>query len=480
MRATEFLFESSAKELTISSLTHYRDRPAVFANLIRNKHEFNTVGGSKVVIDPKTADAVEKELSKLVKDKFDGKPIPRGNIQLSIIKMDGKPAKGTMASGQLLKDTAVSGKSGGRAEKEKVGKSIQPSSFFGMKNIDRPMAQAGKEISIDIKTFVEAGAFKAGDLYKKIISNPKLKELHPNMAKAIVGAATDIHSGKTARVPPMLSSTELAAFRDYAGEYLGVMSLIKGGDVIQWAGGESKSKAFYEHLDKMGSTDLSSMTLYFHNDPNQKLSDSILVADSGKEMHVSSKGGSQGHGAAPSLDGLTIPNEVREFKGAGGRNPFKSAITFIETAQETEGFLQPFALANLLSNKVMYDVPFEKFNLAALDTAKKTKKITPEVQKYIDAFPTKDWKGTPLGKLRYAVMKRVMAAVNAGEALVNFKAAVLQILGYNFIQLNTKQIGGEYVTTANWPATISGKVTLEDKGGAARTGAKLCFKIQAQ
>jgi hypothetical protein len=221
------------------------------------------------------------------------------------------------------------------------------------------------------------------------------------------------------------------------------------------------------------------MTLYFHNDSNEKLSDSLLVADSGKEMRVSSKGGISGAGAAPSLDGLTIPNEVREYKGNGGRNPFKSAIIFIETAQKTEGFLQPFALANLLSNKILYDTPFEKFDLKALALAKKTKKMSPEVQQYVNAFPAKDWKGTPLGKLRYAVVKRVMGVVNAGEALINFKAAVLQILGYNFIQLNTKQIAGEYVTTANWPATITGSVTLEDKGGAARTGSKLCFKIQA-
>lgn len=479
MRAQEFLTESSARQLTIGSLTHYRDRPQVFANLIRNQHEFNTVSGSKVVIDPKTADAVEKELSDLTKDKFLGKPIRAGNIQLSIIKIDGKATKQPMPSGQLLKDTAVSGKSGGRAEKEKAGKSIQPSAFFGMKPVNRPMAQAGAEDIPDISTFVEAGAFKAGELYTKIIKNPKLKELHPNMAKAIVESAKQINSGKTARVPAMLSTNELNAFRDYAGEYLGVLSLIKGGDVIQWAGGEGKSKAFYEHLDKMGSKDLSSMTLYFHSDSNEKLSDSVLVADSGKEMRISSKGGPQGEGAAPSLDGLTIPNEVRDFKGKGGRNPFKSAITFIETAQNTEGFLQPFALANLLSNKVLYDVPFEKFNLEELLMVKKSKKMTPEVQQYIDAFPAKDWKGTPLGKLRYAVVKRVMGAVNAGEALVNFKAAVLQILGYNFIQLNTKQIGGEYVTTANWPATITGKVTLADKGGAARTGTKLSFKITA-
>lgn len=476
------LVESSAQNLSIGSLTHYRDRPKVFADLIRNKHEFNTVSGSKVVIDPKTANAVEKELTDLVTAKFSGNPIRSGSLQLKIISIDGTPTNQTnqiISSGQLLKDRDVSGKSGGRADKELAGKAIQPSAFFGMKQVDRPMAQAGVADVPDISTFVEAGAFKAGDLYTKIIKNQKLKDMHPNMANAIVNAAKEIQSGKPARVPPMLTSAELNAFRDYAGEYLGVLSLIKGGGVIQWAGGEGKSKAFYEHLDKMGSSELSSMVLYFHNDPNENLSDSLLVSESGKEMRVSSKGGSTGKGAAPSLDGLTIPNEVKEFKGSGGRNPFTSAIKFIETAQQSEGFIQPFALANLLSNKVLFDTPFNKFDLNLLSTAHKTKKITPEVQQYIDAFPTKDWKGTPLGKLRYAVIKRVMAAVNAGEALVNFKSAVLQILGYNFIQLNTKQIGGEYVTTANWPATISGKITLEDKGGAARTGAKLCFKIDA-
>jgi hypothetical protein len=479
MRIHELLHESSGRNLTIGSLTHYRDRPKVFADLIRKSHKFNTVSGSKVVIDPETADAVEQELQNLVDAKFAGNPIRSGSLQIKIIEIDGEETNQTIPSGNLLKDKDVSGKSGGRAEKEQVGKSIQPSNFFGMKQIDRPKDQQDAKVDIDITTFVDAGAFKAGDLYNKIVNNPKLTNLRPHMADAIVTAANQIHSGNTARVPAMLSSAELSAFRDYAGEYLGVLALINGGDGVQWAGGEGKSKAFYEHLDKMGSTDLSSMVLYFHNDPTQTLSDSLLVSNSGKEMHISSKAGAQGHGSAPSLDGLTIPNEVRNFKGAGGRNPFKSAITFIDTAQKTEGFLQPFALANLLKNKVLFDSPFEKFNLDELRTSHKTKKISKQVQIYIDAFPSKDWKGTPLGKLRYSVIKRVMGAVNSGEALVNFKSAVLQILGYNFVQLNTKQIGGEYVTTVNWPATISGNITLEDKGGAARTGAKLSFKIQA-
>ena len=483
MRVIDIILESSGKHLSIGSLTHYEARPKIFSDLVRNHHNFTTKDNKKVEVDPTQADEIENTLTAYVREKFAGNPIPSGSLQLRIVKVDGAPAEPNtiLPSGNLVKDTALAGDRGGaNREKEKVGTQMQPSKFFGMKPMDkRPQAQAA--VVPDLYNFIEAGAFRAGELHNKIVTNPKLEEMHPNLSNAIITAADEIQNGQKARVPAMLSTAENKAFRDYATEFLGMLALIIGGNAIQWAGGADKSKAFYEHLDKMGSKNLSDLTLYFPQDSANPLNDSTLVSESGKEFIVSSKAGPTGKGAAPSLDGLTIPDSLRSYKGPNGKNPFTSAIKFIETAQKSSGFLQPFALANLLSNKAMIgQTQFKKYNLEELEKSFKGKTITPVVQAYLDLFPSSpSLGGTPLGKLRYDVAKEVMSIVNNGAGLTNFKAAVLQILGYNFIQLNTKPAGGQFVTTVNWPATISGHVTLENKYGSGSTGGKLSFMIHS-
>lgn len=474
MRATEFLIESSGKNLSLGSLTHYQNRPQIFAQLIRDQHEFTTRDNQKVVIDPATADNIEAILTKLVKQKFSGKPIASGSLDLKIIKRNGEKANEVIPSGNLVKDAKLAGAGRGTSnvEKEKAGDKMQPKAFFGMKDVDYKNAP-------DLSHFVEAGAFKAGELYTKIVQNPMLKEMHDKLATAIVQSANEIKGGQKARLPAHLSTAENKAFRDYATEYLGLLALIVGGDVIEWAGGENKSKLFYEHLDKMGTKGLGDLTLYFPADKANPLTDSTLISQSGKEMRVSSKAGANGKGAAPSLDGLTVPENLKTFKGPGGKNPYTSAIKFIETAQNTSAFLQPFALSNLLKNKLTVGHTFGSFDLAELEYSHKHKKISPTVKEYIKQYPGKGLGGTPLGRLRYEVAKELMEVVNTGAALTNFKSAVLQILGYNFVQLNTKPIGGQFVTTVNWPATISGQVTLENKYGAGQTGGKLSFMIHA-
>lgn len=481
MRVLDIITESSGKHLSLSSLTHYETRPKIFADLIRAGHKFTTKNSQKVVIDPATADGIESILTNYVKQKFKGKSIPTGSLDLKIIELDGTPVdKPTiMKSGELIKDAQIAGSGRGTAnvEKEKVGHQMQPSTFFGMKSVDDKIDPNDPKAIPDLAHFVEAGAFKAGDLHTKIVTNPLLKSMRPVLANAIVNAANEIQAGDKARLPAMLSTAENKAFRDYATEYLGLLSLIVGGNAIEWAGGDDKSKMFYEHLEKMGSKNLNDLTLYFPSGKANPLNDSTLISPTGKEMIVSSKAGASGKGAAPSLDGLTIPDNLKNFKGMGGRNPYTAAIKFIETAQGSSAFLQPFALANLLSNKMTVGHTFGKFDLDELEYCYKNKTLTPNIKAYIKKYPNKSLGGTPLGKLRYEVAKELMEVVNSGTALTNFKSAVLQILGYNFIQLNTKPISGQFVTTVNWPATISGRVTLENKYGAGQTGAKLSFMV---
>jgi hypothetical protein len=318
------------------------------------------------------------------------------------------------------------------------------------------------------------------------VDNPKLKTMNPIMAQAVVEAAEKINSRQRAQVPQGLSPAEMGAFRDYATEYLGLLALIKGGEVVEFA----KSEEFYKHLGKLGSKNLSNLLLYFPQDKANPLSDSQLITDDGKSFHISSKAGATGKGAAPSLDSLTIPDSLKSAKNASGKNPFKAAITFIETAQSTSSFLQPFALANLLMNKLpvmnglLAAQQIAKFDLGQLDLAKDSNRATELIKKYLTLLDHygprgRGTTGPPLGRLRYYVAKEVMEVINSGQVLTNFKSAVLEILGYNFIQLNTKPVGDQFVTTVNWPATVTGNVTLENKYGANQVGGKLSFMIHS-
>jgi hypothetical protein len=473
MRARDFLTESSPSELTITSLIYYNHRPKIFADLIRSGHEFTKKDGSVIKLDPSQANQVEKLLTTELEKKNKGQPTNKGSLTLRTI--DGV----SIPSGQLVKDTALAGQRGGASrEKEKTGSSIQPSKFFGMKQVDKENLPKSQGDISNIDAFIEAGSFKAGELYSKIINNPKLSEMDSEMSSAIVNAAKEIKSGQPASIPK-LKTHEITAFRDYATEYLGILALISGGEAINFP----KSEAFYKHLEKMGSKDLSNLMLYFPKDTGNPLADSMaLVTDAGKAMMISSKAGAGGKGAAPSLDSLEIPLYLKQGRRS---KAYKETIEFLETAQSSSGFLQPFALANLISADLM---PIagriqEGFDLDKLESTFKSKKMTPEVKDYLKLINVYEKSGrtsqtgTPLGKLRYYVAAELKDAVNRNGALPNFQSAVLEILGYNFIQLNTKPTGNKFITTANWPATVDGTVTLENKYGAGNTGGKLSWKL---
>jgi hypothetical protein len=471
MRAKEFLFESAPAELTYTSLLYRPGRSDIFVNLIKSRHAFTKKDGTKVVLDPSEAGRIKRLLDQAQKQKNDNIALPRGGVDIKV------RGGGTVNSAALIKDTAMAGERGGASqEKEKAAASIQPSGFFGMQQVDKENLPKFSGKVPDMSAYLEAGAFKAGQLYNKIIKNPKLSEMNPPMAEAIVAAAKEIKKGQPASIPN-LAKHEVAAFRDYATEYLGILALIAGGEAVNFP----KSDAFYKHLEKMGSKKLDDLMLYFPKDTGNPLADSMaLVTDAGKAMMISSKGGATGKGAAPSLDSLEIPAYLKQGRRA---TVYKETVEFIETAQQTTSFLQPFELANLISADMMPIAGMiEKgFDIDKLEAANK-KKMSPEVERYIklNAVYEKSGRkatGTPLGKLRYYVAAELMEAVNKKNALPNFQSAVLEILGYNFIQLNTKPVGDKFITTANWPAKVDGRVTLENKYGAAGTGGKLSWKL---
>jgi hypothetical protein len=496
MRARDFLYESSPKNLSFGSLTWYEDRPKIFADLVRSGHAFTanikTMPDVKqVIIDPVKSkiNKWEKELTTMAQQKLAGKAIPAGSVPL-VVRDAAIPANEVtpqdwfnIDSGRLIKDTALAGGAGSRggtaAEKEKV--QIKPAQFFGTGDVDKDklknLAATGE--TPDLSHFIEAGAFPAGQLYTKIKNNPNLSSLSQPLANAIVTAADQIQSGQKPKVPHGITTPEQKAFRDYATEYLGVLALIAGGNAIVFP----ESEEFYKHLDKMGAASLNDLMLYFPKDSGNPLADSIaLTTQGGKSMNISNKAGESGAGAAPSMDSLVIPDTLQGFKDKSGRNTLKSAINFIQVAQNTSGFLQPFALANLLINKLPIAQSIGKFDLDALQNSFKSNTIDAVTRKYLNLLtmydPNNTLTGPPLGKLRYAVAKEVIAAVNSKSALLNFKAVVLEILGYNFVQLNTKATAGHYVTSVHWPAKLRGDIIMVNKYGAKNTGGKLSFAVK--
>jgi hypothetical protein len=61
----------------------------------------------------------------------------------------------------------------------------------------------------------------------------------------------------------------------------------------------------------------------------------------------------------------------------------------------------------------------------------------------------------------------IIRAVNKGSAVPNLREALIESLGYNFIQLYTNVKGDRLVTEAFWPAKLNGNVKLRTKGSAA-------------
>jgi hypothetical protein len=81
------------------------------------------------------------------------------------------------------------------------------------------------------------------------------------------------------------------------------------------------------------------------------------------------------------------------------------------------------------------------------------------------------------GKAWYAVISDVMRAVNTDRAVPDLRPALIESLGYNFVQLYTNVKGNKLVTEAFWPAKIAGNVKLKTKGSAGEIKGKMSVEI---
>lgn len=456
MRAHQFIQEAS--NLATSELVKYQHRIATFVNKIQTKSPFTTVDGRQFVADPKQAAEIKKFLSN---------PNAKGSIILR--SLDGKE---TLSSSKLAKTGEFSGQSVSAADKGDItqaGKEqlpVKPPQVFKTTDVDVNLATA--------KDLQRAGAFRVKDLYSKIINSEQLKSLGA-YGQAIISCAQQINKGSDPVLPQGLTTPQLKALIDYAGEYLGILAMYKG------TADFPKREAFLKFIGR----DLGTSMLYFPVKSNTPLADSFAIQDSetGHTIYLSSKG--SGGGAAPSLTGLKITDEIAK------RRQYKDAVKFIQIAQSTGTIEQPFHMMNFLATTYPYSIdpkfakflPWKPADIIAVDASRRDKsaqtRLPAKLQRFVDSFTFRKLSAnaTPGGILHYVVSKEIQRIVNAGT-IKNFQACVLEVLSENFVQIYTQPKKATLETYVLWPANVDGVVTVESKASAVDpTSAGLSFRV---
>ena len=410
-------------------------RQELFLQKVKTGSPFDKKDGSQVVINPGEARKVAAWLA----------TGPTGVVVMSTT--DG----GTVKNTELQKTVEF-----GSKESENI--KLKGSDVFDTS--DAEVADFGNSID----TVMTAGGFPAIDMYSAIADSPQIKRLG-KIGDAVIYMARQITEGQIPRFPPDLSAQEIKAIELYASEYLGVLGLISG--IVPFKQGNRKD------FDNFIGTDLGSMIMYFPKSVSNPLADSFSVTNdaNGHSIKISSK--AAGKGAPPSLNSLKLPSDVRE--------KYPEAAEFLDSAQDPSmsTFAQPFAMLN-----AMYEVspgnvpkeyqpllPFDDQLVSQLESTVKSgkpvpknimnifyKRLSPQVIKSDNSDGGKAW---------YAVTTDLIKAVNKGSAVPNLREALIESLGYNFIQLYSNVKGDRLVTEAFWPAKLNGNVKLKTKGSAA-------------
>jgi hypothetical protein len=126
-------------------------------------------------------------------------------------------------------------------------------------------------------------------------------------------------------------------------------------------------------------------------------------------------------------------------------------------------------------------LPFTPELISTLASSMKTNKPVP--RKIMNLFEkqlsakVRDGSASDGGKAWWATIQDMMRLVNNDQVVPNFRAALIESLGYNFVQLYTKVKGNKLATEAFWPAKISGQVKLKTKGSAGEQKGKMSVEI---
>jgi hypothetical protein len=459
MRAHDFIIE--AGNLSTSELVKYQSRIAAFIHKIQAKSPFTTVDGRRFIADPKQLPELKKFLLN---------PNAKGSISLR--SLDGKE---TISTSKLVKTSEFGGQSvastgSGPTDASLAGKEqlpVKPPQVFKTTDIADVNLATAKDLQ-------RAGAFKVKDLYSKITNSQQLNALG-TYGQAIISCAQQINKGNDPKLPEGLTNAQLKALIDYAGEYLGILAMYKG------TADFPKRESFLKFIGR----DLGTSMLYFPVKSNTPLADSFAIqdAETGHTIYLSSKG--SGGGAAPSLTGLKITDEIAK------RKQYKDAVKFIQVAQASGTIEQPFQLMNFLATtypgavdeKFAKFLPWKPADIMAVDASRRDKsaktKLPARLQKFISTFTFRKLSAnaTAGGILHYVVSKEIQRIVNAGT-IKNFQACVLEVLSENFVQIYTQPKKATLETYVLWPANVDGVVTVESKASAVDpTSAGLSFRV---
>lgn len=419
-------------------ITKYPERFEKFLTMIKTGIPFYTVDKKPVIADP-------DEAMRFANLKKTGQF--KGPLKLRLD--DGTE----IAFNQLLKTADL----GGQASTGQAGE------------------ETGKEAALLKPSQIGLGdkEIPANELGDAIINNQTLNSTE--YGKVVVSMAQTIMSGANPVIPKEVPEKIRKSIVDYAGEYLGILALIYGTSRFP------RRRGFEEWL----GGDISSLTINFPSKPNINIADSFATIKNAQTQHtvnISSKG--QGGGAAPSLSGLKIPDELRN------NEDYKPVIDFIELCDASkpskQGFTNPrsvsqiFEAMNLLNEYAPDSIP-EKFKeflpwspqivpavmISMASFKQKGKGKLPMFKKLWNEFDFKK-ESSDGGKLVYATKLAVMKAINEGNALSQFPSVVLQILDMNFIQQYTDYTPKTRTVSfgTQWPAKLDGKITLESKSGA--------------
>lgn len=422
------------------------NRAELFLYKVKNLSPFEKVGGGTVIIDP-------KEKQKVAAWIASG---PTGTITMST--MDGDTVKNTQ-----LQKTAEFG------SKESENIKIKPSDIF-QTDEKTEITDLGNNIDI----LLQAGGFPASEMYDKIANNPALVNMG-KLGDAVIYMAYQANNGEVPIIPKNLNQDQIKAIELYASEYLGALGLISGAAPFM--------RGSREEFEGFVGGDLKDMIMFFPKASNNPLADSFSVVNdqTGHAVKISSK--AAGKGAPPSLGSMKFPDDVRE--------KYPAATEFLDRAQDPSlsAFTQPFALMNYLyeinPNKIPQAyrslMPFTPDLVSRLESNMKGSKPIPRaiMQKFEKQLSEKvrDGDATDGGKAWYAVIADMMRAVNTDRAVPELRAALIESLGYNFVQLYTNVKGDRLVTEAFWPAKISGQVKLKSKGSAGELKGKMSVEI---
>jgi hypothetical protein len=324
--------------------------------------------------------------------------------------------------------------------------------------------------------------FNATQVFDEVIRNSVLQD--SDIGLAIIKMAQEIQAGNLPEFKTLPAQFQ-PAIRDYAGEYLGVLALIKG------IANFPTRDEWFNHL---GVTDLNKIQIYFPPESNNPLGDSegyFQNTETGNQILISSKGGKKG--APPSLNGLKIPDNLRTPE-------YEADINIIETLQGASAATQPFVGINALlavapdslSKEIREIGVISDQDMSEMQTlmnqksySKKDYKklLDPKFIKLINRYVNMDRvneRATPGGIVHYAYNKALLEAVNQNNAMPNFEPLAREILQQNFIQIFARPTGTQLGFDVLWPnrEMATGKIQLYSKASTTEPGkGKLSFSV---